>query len=178
MGSLYRIEMPLFQSFNTAINLLQDQIPFSTETSSTRSDVSESEHDMLTCLFSISVILQESIPSAYNILPTATTADASSDMLKRLDLALSASQDIWSHSVKNLRCILNQMLVELCNGGNAKVNYVTELVEVLCTLSLEARQGVEKCLFNLLYSLRVREDVARIDDGWTPDSLLSSVHGY
>jgi hypothetical protein len=179
MGSLHRVGMPLSQSFNTAINLLQDKLPFSIETLSPRSNVDELENDMLTCLFSIGVILQELIPSSYdNILPITASSAVSSDILTRLELALSASQDEWSHSVRNLRCILTHMLMELCNGGDSKVNYVAELVEVLCTLSLEARQGVEKCLFNLFYSLREREEVAWIDDGWTPDSLLSSVHGY
>ncbi len=81
-------------------------------------------------------------------------------------------------SVYNLRVILFESLARLFEEGESKVNYVQDLVQVLNTLSLEARQGVEKCLLNLLYCLGNSNTTMLIDDGWTPDSLLSSMHGH
>ncbi|KAJ5721996.1 hypothetical protein N7488_000031 [Penicillium malachiteum] len=66
----------------------------------------------------------------------------------------------------------------LSNEGNSKVTYVMDLVQVLGMLSFEARQGVEKCLLNLLYCIGNDNDTLFIDDGWTPDSLLSSMQGH
>ncbi|KAG2420732.1 hypothetical protein HFD88_000346 [Aspergillus terreus] len=73
------------------------------------------------------------------------------DTLAELELFLRDSQDMWGNSVQKLRSILYGSLTLLFEDGTFKVDYVTDLVQVLGTLSVEARQGVGKCLLNLLY---------------------------
>jgi hypothetical protein len=85
---------------------------------------------------------------------------------------------MWGRSIHNLRSVLNESLTRLFVEGDFKGNYVTDLVQVLGTLSLEARRGVGKCLLNLLYCLGSNSNMLSIDDGWSPDSLLSSMHGH
>ncbi|KAJ5104755.1 hypothetical protein NUU61_002102 [Penicillium alfredii] len=174
MGSFHRIGLSIFPSVHTAVELLRHNLQLCLESTSVETYVSELEDEMLTCLFSIGVILQESISPLYE----STSQTPAFNTLTMLDSALSESQDAWSQSVRNLRSTLCQILVQLYGIGDFKVNYVVELVKVLSMLSLEARRGVEKCLLNLFYSLGDRGNMALIDDGWTPDSLLSTVRGH
>ncbi|GFG26096.1 hypothetical protein IFM61606_06063 [Aspergillus udagawae] len=98
------------------------------------------------------------------------------------------SRPSWLESMNNLDQISRPLFfssflpsrssLDVQKDGEFKVNYVTDLVQVLGTLSLEARQGVGRCLLNLLYSLGNKDRTLLIDDGWTPDSLLSSMHGH
>jgi hypothetical protein len=133
---------------------------------------------MLGCLFSISLLIQDSnsvVSDGGSIIPTKRST------LDELESLLLRSQHMWMESVYNLRLALFECLSLVCGCGDGqlnKVNYVTDLVCVLGTLSLEARQGVEKCLLNLLYCLGNNNNVTLTDEGWTPDSLLSSMHGH
>ncbi|KAJ5620224.1 hypothetical protein N7510_004208 [Penicillium lagena] len=173
MGSFYEVRLSRFASLHTAIRLLLDNFQPSTETTCHGSYSPGLEDEVLECLFSIGVMLQESISLLYEDTPELLAA---SNTLTMLDTALRESRDAWSHSVHNLRLLLYQSL-KTCDNGGFKVNYVVELVRVLGTLSLEARQGIEKCLLNLFYSSEERGNMIFVDDGWTPDSLLSSMHG-
>ncbi|KAL2839802.1 hypothetical protein BJY01DRAFT_219001 [Aspergillus pseudoustus] len=134
------------------------------------------EDEMLGCLFSISVLIQDSISvvsDGGSIIPTKPST------LDELESLLLRSQHVWMDSVHNLHLALFECLSRACENGQLnKVNYVTSLICVLSTLSLEARQGVEKCLLNLLYCLGNNNNVTLTDEGWTPDSLLSSMHGH
>jgi hypothetical protein len=175
MGSLYGVMLSTFPSLYNAVTLLHYNFQLSIEASpfsSLGSYAVELENEMLACLFSIGVILQESMSPSYEDSPEIPATNT----LFLLDSILRDRQHEWSQSVSSLKVILHQSLLNLYSGGDAKVNYVSELVKVLGTLSLEARRGVEKCLLNLFYSLTKKNTL--IDDGWTPDSLLSSIHGH
>ncbi|KAL4785401.1 hypothetical protein BJX76DRAFT_324593 [Aspergillus varians] len=175
MGSFYTGGLTFyFPTIHAAVGILRHNFQSSIETSSHDSHMAELEDEMLGCLFSISVLVQESISllcDTHPVAPASNTLDA-------LETFLRDSQHMWRNSVHNLRSILYQSLTRLFDEGEYKVNYVMDLVQVLGTLSSEARQGVEKCLLNLLYCLGNNSATLLIDDGWTPDSLLSSMRGH
>lgn len=176
MGSFYTRGLFGYPITHTAVGLLRRKFQHSFDSSSPSGEaIAEWEDEMLGCLFSISVLIQESISvfsDGGSMTPTGPNT------LDELEIFLRDSQHMWMNSVYNLRVILFESLTRLFEEGEFKVNYVMDLVQVLNTLSLEARQGVEKCLFNLLYCLGNSNTTMLIDDGWTPDSLLSSMHGH
>ncbi|KAL4804251.1 hypothetical protein BDV18DRAFT_142814 [Aspergillus unguis] len=173
MGSFYAQGLSSFPHTHAAVGLLrhtylQSILPYSGNT-----PVTELEDEVLGCLFVISIVIQESIS-----VPTTATGQGLST-LDELEISLRGSQHIWAESVYSLRTILFESLTLLFGEGTSKVSYVMDLVQVLSTLSLEARHGVERCLLNLLYSLGNHNgNTLLIDDGWSPDSFLSSMHGH
>lgn len=130
-----------------------------------------SGYERLTCLFSVSVLVQESISLA-SAIPTTST-----DSLSLLDASLGASPHAWESSVHNLTRFLHQHILNFCPDGARKISYILHTIEIISHLSDEAQRGVEKCLMNMLCRSRSGYAVFLADDGWTPDSLLSSVHG-
>jgi hypothetical protein len=176
MGSFYIRGLSAYPFTHAAVGLLRHNFQLSIESSAHDSHTTEWEDEMLGCLFSISVITQESI----SVLSDGdSTTPTGSNPLHGLEISLRHSRHMWRRSVHNLRSILYESLTRLFEEGQFKVNYVMDLVQILGTLSLEARQGVEKCLLNLLYCLGNNENNALlVDDGWSPDSLLSSMHGH
>lgn len=130
-----------------------------------------SSYDRLTCLFSVSVMVQESISSA-SVIPSTST-----DSLALLDASLGASLDTWGSSVHNLTRFLHHHILNFCPDGAHKISYILHTIEVISHLSIEAQRGVEKCLLNILCRSSSGYVMFLADDGWTPDSLLSSVHG-
>lgn len=176
MGSFYTRGLFGYPITHTAVRLLRQKFQHSIEFSSPGGEaITEWEDEMLGCLFSISVLIQESI-SVFS--DGGSTTPTSPNTLDELEIFLRDSQHMWMNSVYNLRVLLFESLARLFEKGEFKVNYVMDLVQVLNTLSLEARQGVEKCLLNLLCCLGNNNTSMLIDDGWTPDSLLSSMHGH
>lgn len=175
MGSFYSTGLARYPTAHAAVELLRQNFQNSAMASSSSCpNIMEWEEELLCCLFSLSVLIQDSISVLSD--GASTTANGSST-LDELEIFLRSSQQIWMSSVYSLRIVLFESLTKLFEDGESKINYVTDLVQVLGTLSLEARQGVEKCLLNLLSSLGNNGRLL-IDDCWTPDSLLSSMHGH
>lgn len=179
MGSVYTKGLSSFPFTHAAVELLRHNFQLSIQSSSHDTHITEWEDQMLGCLFSISVVVQESI----SVLSNGDSATLTGpNILDGLEISLRHSRHVWGRSTHNLRSILYESLTRLFAEGEFKVNYVMDLVQVLGTLSLEARQGVEKCLLNLLYCLGNHDSRSSsrllIDDGWSPDSLLSSMHGH
>jgi hypothetical protein len=176
MGSFYTRGLSAYPFTHAAVGLLRHNFQLSIESSSHDAHTTEWEDEMLWCLFSISVLTQESI----SVLSDGdSTTPTGSNTLHGLEISLRNSRHMWERSVHDLRSILYDSLTRLFEEGQSKVNYVVDLVQILGTLSLEARQGVEKCLLNLLYYLGNNDNNALlVDEGWSPDSLLSSMHGH
>jgi hypothetical protein len=175
MGSVYTRGLSSFPFTHAAVGLLRHNFLLLSNSPVNGIRRTEGEDEMLGCLLSISVLIQESIsvPSDGH-LATSTGPN----ILDRLEVSLQSSRHMWGRSIHNLRSVLNESLARLFEEGEFKANYVTDLVQVLGTLSLEARRGVEKCLLNLLYCLGNNSNMLSVDDGWSPDSLLSSMHGH
>lgn len=133
-------------------------------------ELSPSDYDRLTCLFSICLMIQDSIS-------TPMSSPVPSHGLVMLDEALANSRSLWQASVGNLRPFLLHHMLECHLDGPQKIDYIRRIVEVLSHLSLEAGVGIEKCLLNMLCRTQATQSTFLVDDGWTPDSLLSSMHG-
>lgn len=175
MGYSYGCKLSFYPSINAAVGLLRYNFLCSIATTSrTSSDITLLEYDTLACLLSFSVMVQESIPTFHDV---TIDTPAACDVLFRLDMSLRVSHDLWTNSVSIMRSVIYQYINGLYGGNCSTVNYIVELADVLAALSLEARRGVEKCLLNLLCRLGNTRDIFPIDEGWTPDSLLSSIHG-
>lgn len=175
MGYFHGAGLPPFPSINTAIRFLCENYKILMKISQPDQHVLGLQYEILACLLTVSIILQESI--SLQCEDSRYMPDTPNVMLL-LERTLKGSQHEWVGSIHTLQATLDQCLRCLSKSGNAKVSYVKEMVKVLGTLSEEARHGVGKCLLNLLKSSSKSGMLTLIDDGWTPDSLLSSVHGY
>lgn len=177
MGCFHGVGLYFFPSTHAAVGVLRRQFGERDAHTAPGSDISEWEAALLQCLLAISIIMQE---SSSGLIATNTQDVYQPIPLDELELFLRDSTHLWGDSIPKLCSILCESLKRLFAEGELKLYYVLDAVQVLSTLSLEARQGVEKCLLNLLYCLGSNDYTSNmlVDDGWTPDSLLSSVHGY
>lgn len=177
MGSSARAYVdwiPTYSSIYEAVRLIKLDFQRVGKSTASEAVASASDFDRLFCLFFIAVMMQESMPSVHT---SPASQSESSNNLDRLNVDLMTSQWLWGSSVCDLRTFLHHHLVEFHANGIQKIDYIRNMVDVLSCLSIEARRGVEKCLINLLCRSKDKRECFLVDDGWTPDSLLSSVHG-
>lgn len=167
-SQLYLGGLFFFSSIYDAVLFIRSH--FDKQSQSHKANYVQSDYDRLTCLFAISVMVQESVSSA--------GADSGIDNLSILDAALHESRHIWHDSVSQLRLFLHDHFVNCCANGAASIDYVVCMTDILGHLSLEAHQGIEKCLLNMLCRTRDGKLPYYVDNGGTPDSLLSTLHGF
>ncbi|KAK9320202.1 hypothetical protein V1517DRAFT_264826 [Lipomyces orientalis] len=135
------------------------------------------EDDRLACLFLISVLLQGSLTSTAALpISPGSFSTRPNNSLAILDTSLHESRNLWEGSVGNLRSLLYEHVITVPDGW-MKAKYAMDITDILRHLSLEARRGVEKCLLNILSGTNGAKLRFSHEDSWTPDSLLSSMHG-
>jgi hypothetical protein len=88
---------------------------------------------------------------------------------------LDQSRYSWQESVDVLHNSLFYHFYSLPDCDR-KAKYVLDMTNVLRPMSGEARRGVERCLLKILWQAQSGDD-ASYDESWTPDTLLSSLHG-
>ncbi|KAK9243423.1 hypothetical protein V1506DRAFT_463005 [Lipomyces tetrasporus] len=179
-SQLYQQGLAVYPAVHDAVLLLHFYFQLDAQTSMHEASCSTPEYDRLACLLFISVLLQESMSSSYTSTATPPTSDSfsspSSNSLAILDVSLQESRNMWEGSVGNMHLFLFHHFVNLPNGS-LKTKYAMQMTDVLGHLSLEARRGVEKCLLNMLCGTNGGKLRFSGEDSWTPDSLLSSMHG-
>lgn len=139
----------------------------------------EREYKRLACLFFISVFLQASMQDYAGSLDasaesnTAETVDSGD--ITSLEKHLYENRDVWRNTIEGLFGLLfHSFAVE--SSRASKIDYALNMANVLGSMSSEARHGVERTLLRLLS--RSSSDSRETYEGeWTPDTLLSTIHG-
>lgn len=178
---LYRDGLSMFPALYDAVLFIRADfdadVTFSSSASSPlKTAYSSSDYDRLASVFSICLMLQESVSVTFGS-PTVTATSNDKNALAVLNMSLLSAPNTWKTSVYALRSFLDAHFLQFYLAGAQKINYVVQMTDIVGHLSLEAHRGIEKCLLNMLSRTRYGWMVYRADDGATPDSLLSSLHG-
>lgn len=178
---LYPDGLSMFPSLYDAIKFIQkdfdmDVVFSSAASSPLKTAYSSSDYDRLASLFSICLMLQDSVSLTLSSPPTAATSNGT-NALAVLNVSLYSAPSTWNTSVYALRSFLDAHFLQFYLSGAQKINYVVQMTDVVGHLSLEAHRGIEKCLLNMLCRTRHGRMVYHADDSATPDALLSSLHG-
>lgn len=168
-SQLYMDGLVVFPSLYNAVLLILDD--FMQKGLADKLQYEAFDYDRLACLFAISIMVQESV--SLNLTGPINELGA----LRGLDVSLQASRDDWVASIYSLRLFLYGYIMNSFPTGEMKIEYITQMTDIIKHLSLEAHRGIEKCLINLLCGNRQGKLPFYVDDGGTPDSLLSSVRG-
>lgn len=95
--------------------------------------------------------------------------------LDRLNTLLGQCELLWASSLQNLVDVLLQDGQGLLNNP-ARVHYIKNLMEVVNSLSWDARRGLERCLLHILGADMTGENGTE-QQMWTVDSLLAEMRG-
>ncbi|KAJ8131730.1 hypothetical protein O1611_g1896 [Lasiodiplodia mahajangana] len=137
-------------------------------------DTNERELIRLACLFYICVMLQGSdTPDAGNPAPMDFYQSYS---IASLDQCLARDHAQWQGSIQSLYQSLFHGDIAAQTPPN-KLRYALDLTNVLGSTSPEARQGVERCMLQILCQAAM-EARTTLDYDWTPDSLLACIEGH
>lgn len=166
-SQLYMGGLSVYPSLYDAILFIRND--FQVESQTCKTQHHESDYDRLACLFAITIMVQESVSLAYS---------APINELAILDMSLQTYRHAWEGSIHLLRSFLHNHFVSSYPNDELKIDYVMQMTDIVSHLSLEAHQGIEKCLLNMLCRTWDGKLPFFVDDGGTPDSLLSTVHGY
>lgn len=135
---------------------------------------SDHEFARLSCLLYLCVLLQQEFVSTPD--SGVSAGHRGLDALQLLDAFLEQNRNLWQGSIANLRAVL----MDNFSGdgdGVGRADYVLNMTKVMASMSCDVRHGVERCLQRILSPTRGNEREVDGDDEWTPDSLLSSIHG-
>lgn len=141
----------------------------------------EHEFSRVACIFFICVLLQsvaeQQPPPPDNLEGRFDSTIENADSIIIIENVLMESRDQWqSGSTEALYNTLFHGVYDLPDKAK-KMEYVLNLTSVLGQTSSEARRGVSKCLLHILYPNQANPHMVYRGDNWTPDSLLSSIHG-
>ncbi|UNI19494.1 hypothetical protein JDV02_005676 [Purpureocillium takamizusanense] len=146
------------------------------------------EFARLACLFFVCVLLQVSASAQWAI--TSANSSSSSgnianeeeihlDNWSRMDVLESFLKNnwaMWQGSAEDLYMSLFHNLYDFPYKAQT-TEYVLNLTSVMGSANHDARRGVERCLLHILFQSQSSPNEQAVHDGWTPDTLLSSLHG-
>ncbi|GJN74892.1 hypothetical protein PLICBS_008985 [Purpureocillium lilacinum] len=136
------------------------------------------EFARLACLFFVCVLLQVSASAQWAIAADGNE-DTPMDNWNRMDVLESFLKDnrtMWQGSAENLYMSLFHNLYDFPDKAQT-TEYVLNLTSVMGSANHDARRGVERCLLHILSQSQSSPHERTVHDGWTPDTLLSSLHG-
>ncbi|KAI3321411.1 hypothetical protein HD806DRAFT_152059 [Xylariaceae sp. AK1471] len=142
-------------------------------------DINERERIRLACLFYVCVMLQGSIISGFvpdSANPAPLESHHHNYSITSFDYCLARNHAQWQASIQSLfQCVFHGDVA--MQSPPSRLRYALDMTNVLGSLSSEARQGVERCLLQIL--CRALMDVGTtLDYDWTPDSLLACMEGH
>lgn len=175
---LYMEGLGVYPAVHDAVLLLYSFFQFEKLAQLQSAGYTAAEYVRMACLVFISMVLQDSLSltSDRQIRTHSSSHIPMNNGLAALDTALEGSRQFWESSTKHLYDFLFRHFTEP-SGASSKAKYAMQMTDVIEHLSAEARRGTEKCLLNMLCGREGGKRRFSVEDSWTPDSLLSSVHG-
>lgn len=141
-------------------------------------EINERERTRLACLFYICVMLQGSVSHGRAPEPgTQARADFhESYSIASLNQGLANTHAQWQGSVHNLfECLFHGAMAT--QTPDRKLRYALDIMNVLGSMSAEARHSVEQCMLQILCQAAMEEGAA-LNYEFTPDSLLACIQGH
>ena len=165
-----------YTAIQKALGLIQSEVSEQDTLGSDGDVCSDGEYRRLSSLLFISATLQSSINNSSqegNMDPGYQST--SNFNIHALEAVLHANTLNWAKSTENLYNLIFHG--SLWNTGDDGItSYVLNLAAMVSRMSVDTRRGVEMCLLRILRQVPASVSFS-VDDTWTPDGLLSSIHG-
>ncbi len=172
---LYSSGISNYPALQATVALLYDALPAKTESTGTHRRSDQAEYTRLACILFIVLILQSSAssPASDDFLPRSGQQPSLSQTAE-LDAFLMEHELEWTRSVESLYKTLFHKSSGQGNFSNLS-RYALHMATVIAFMSQETRRGLELTLLNILPHVPAMG--WRVENDWTPDALLSSIHG-
>ncbi|XWX00045.1 hypothetical protein V2A60_008061 [Cordyceps javanica] len=168
---LYSSGISNYSALQATVVLLYDALPAKSESAGTHKSSDQSEYVRLSCILFIVLIIQASASSPAS---EEFAQRPSSSQTAELDAFLKEHEPEWTRSVQGLYNTLSHKFSGQGTFSNSS-NYALHMAKVIGFMSQETRRGLELTLLNLLPHVPAMG--RQIENDWTPDALLSSIHG-
>lgn len=167
-----------YTAIQKALGLIRSEVS-EQDTAGPDGDVcSDGENRRLASLLFISATLQSSINNSFeegNPYMDSGYQSPSNFNIHALEEVLHANTLSWAKSTENLYNLL--FYGSLWNARDDGItSYVLNMAGMVSRMSVDTRRGVERCLLHILRQVPASVSFS-LDDTWTPDGLLSSIHG-
>lgn len=175
---LYSSGISNYTALQTAVVMLHDSLPARNE-SVEAEGVSEGRAYMrLACILFIVLIIQSSVSCPADDIPTSggqhSPSTPSLSQTGALDAFLLEHESEWPWSVEDLYHTLFHSFPGQGDYANIS-SYALHMATVISYMSQETRRGLERTLLNILPHVPAMG--WQVENEWTPDALLSSIHG-
>lgn len=165
-----------YTAIQEALAVIRAELPEPDSSASELESCDEREYARLACLLFITMTIQTSINgSASQNISELGAHGLSSSAMNTLETFLYEHGPAWTNSTESLYNLL--FYGSTRNADEVSItSYVLNLATIISYMSLETRRGVERCLLHILRQVPAKEQ-NQSEDNWTPDALLSSIHG-
>ena len=174
-AQLYQYGLREFGALQEALMVLKRDMRLDGPSSAQGAAPSDKQQQRLSCLFFISLLFQSSAEATERS-SKPNEIDVQLDRVRALDTYLQENHQLWygSPEIGLFDTLFHRSAAT--ESWSPSHDYVFSLTKVVGSLSSEARNGIEMCLLHLL--CRAPANAARDESyEWTPDALLSSIHG-
>lgn len=172
----YSYGIAKYTAIQKALAVIRAELPEPDSSASELEGCDEREYARLACLLFITMTIQTSINGAASHNSSESNMHSlSSSAMNTLETFLYEHGPAWTNSTEDLYNLL--FYGSTWNTDEvSSTSYVLNLATIISYMSLETRRGVERCLLHILRQVPAKER-NQSEDNWTPDALLSSIHG-
>lgn len=176
---LYSSGISNYTALQTAVVMLHDSLPARNECVDAQGGSEERAYMRLACILFIVLIIQSSVscPAAEDIPPSGRQHSPPTPSLSQtaaLDAFLLEHKPEWSLSIEDLYRTLFHAFPGQDDYAHIS-SYALHMATVISYMSQETRRGLERTLLNILPHVPAMG--WQVESEWTPDALLSSIHG-
>lgn len=174
---IYANGIAKYTAIQKALALIRYEVSAQDTPGSSADICSEGEYRRLASLLFISATLQSSINNSFEEESSMDSGhqNRSNFNINTLEAVLHANTLSWVQSTEELYNLV--FCGSFWNADNDGVtSYVLKMAAIVGRMSVDTRRGVEMCLLHILRQVPASVSY-NSDDTWTPDGLLSSIHG-